>query len=103
MCDVVDEWIHVFLTSPILGANWLASRPCRSISRKSASGMYWIGGCVGYKPVVDNIDKELELRQLLYRLRYRGSHINTHTHAHLYMCVNKFKIWISNHELCLPW
>jgi hypothetical protein len=42
----VDVYIHIFLTSPLAGGEWSASRPGRV-----TPGTHWIGGWVDPKPV----------------------------------------------------
>jgi hypothetical protein len=42
-----DVYIHVFLTSALVGGEWLISRPVRFTPRESAPGTDWIGGWVG--------------------------------------------------------
>jgi hypothetical protein len=84
----VDEQMHVFLTSAVVEGEWSASRPDRFISEERASGTPRIGGLVGARAGLDDIEEwkfltlpGLELRPLgrsalsqsLYRLRYRGS------------------------------
>jgi hypothetical protein len=78
----------VFLTSAPVRDEWSASRPSRFTPGESAPGAHWIGGWVGPRVSLDNVEKRkfltlpgLELRplghlacsQLLYRLRYPGS------------------------------
>jgi hypothetical protein len=77
----VDVYIHIFLTSALVGGEWSASGPGSFIS-----GTHWIGGWVDRRAGVDDMEKckfltlpGLELRPLsrqarsqsLYRLRYR--------------------------------
>jgi hypothetical protein len=84
----VDVEIHVFLTSPLAGGEWSASRLGRFIHGERAPGTHWIGGWVDPRARLDNTEKRkfltlpgLELRSLsrsarrqsLYRLRYPGS------------------------------
>jgi hypothetical protein len=84
----LDVKIHVFLTSALGGGEWSASCPGRFTSEERAPGTYWMGGCVGPKCGLDDVEKSkilrlpgLELRPLgrparsqpLYRLRYPGS------------------------------
>jgi hypothetical protein len=79
---------HVFLTSALVGCEWSASRPGRFTPGEKAPGANWIGGCVGPRTGLDNVERRkilplegLELRPLcrpagsqwLYRLRYLGS------------------------------
>jgi hypothetical protein len=42
----VDVWIHVFLTSALVGGEWSASHPGRFIPGERAPGTHWIGGWV---------------------------------------------------------
>jgi hypothetical protein len=84
----VDVLIRVFLTSAIVGGEWSASHPCRYIPGERAPGTHWIGGWVGPRAGLDEVEKRkfltlwgLELRPLglparsqsLYRLSYPGS------------------------------
>jgi hypothetical protein len=79
----VDVYISNFLTSALAGSEWSASCPGRFIP-----GTHWIGGWVGLRASLDDVEKRkfltlpgLELRPLsrpacsqsLYRLRYPGS------------------------------
>jgi hypothetical protein len=72
----------------LVESDWSASRPCRFIHRERAHGTHWIGGWVGPRGGLDDMEKwkflilpGLEPRPLgrparsqsLYRLRYRGS------------------------------
>jgi hypothetical protein len=43
----VDVYIHVFLTSVLVGGEWSASRPCRFTPKKRRPGTHWIEGWVG--------------------------------------------------------
>jgi hypothetical protein len=85
----VDVQIHIFLTSALVGGEWSASRPGRFTPRERAPGTHWIGGWVGPRAGLDDVDKRnfltllgLELRpigrpsrsQSPYRLRYPGYH-----------------------------
>jgi hypothetical protein len=81
----VDVYIHIFLTSALLGSEWSASRPCRFTPGTRVPGTHWIGGWMGPRDGLDDVEKRkfltlpgLELgtlgrparSQLLYRLRY---------------------------------
>jgi hypothetical protein len=81
--------IHSFFTSDLVEGKWSASRPSRFTSGETDPSTYWIGGWVGPRAGVDNVEKRhfltlsgLELRlidrparsQSLYRLRYPGFH-----------------------------
>jgi hypothetical protein len=85
----VDVQIHIFLNSALARSEWSASRPCRFTPTEKAPYTNWIGGWVGPRAGLDDVEKRkfltlpgLELRppgrpasrQLLYRLRYPGSH-----------------------------
>jgi hypothetical protein len=79
----VDVYIHIFLTSALVGSEWSASHPGRF-----TTGIHWIGGWVGSRAGLDDLEKKkflsppgFELRPLgrparsqsLYRLSYPGS------------------------------
>jgi hypothetical protein len=81
---VEDIQIHIFLTSVLDEDEESASFPGRFISGERAPDTHWIGGWVGPRTGLDDVEKikfltlqELELRphglparsQLLYRLR----------------------------------
>jgi hypothetical protein len=84
----VDLWIHVFLSSALVGGEWSASRPGCITRGERAPGTHWIGGWVDPRTGLDDVERRkflplprLELRSLcpparsqsLYRLRYPGS------------------------------
>jgi hypothetical protein len=84
----VDVYIHIFFTSTLVGGEWSASRPSRFTPGERAPGTHWVGGWVGPRASLDDVEKRkfltlpgLELRllgrpasnQSLYRLRYPGS------------------------------
>jgi hypothetical protein len=92
----------VFLTSALVGREWSASRPGRFTPGERAPGTHWIGGLVGPRASLDDVEKRnyltlpgLELRALghparsqsLYRLRYPGSSSSVNwksvTHVHI--------------------
>jgi hypothetical protein len=77
--------MYIFLTSALAGGEWSASRPCRFTPGERAPSTHWIGGWVGPRAGMDDLEKSkfltlsgLELRPLsrsarsqpLYRLRY---------------------------------
>jgi hypothetical protein len=85
----VDVYSHVFLTSTLVGGEWLASWPGYFIPREKAPGTQCIGGWVDSKTSLDHMEMRtflslsgLELQhlscpvcsQLLYWLCYPGSH-----------------------------
>jgi hypothetical protein len=67
----VDVQIHVFLTSAVAGGELSASHPSRFTPGESAPGTHWIGGWVGPRTSLINMEKRkfltlpgLELRPL---------------------------------------
>jgi hypothetical protein len=88
----VDVQIHIFLTSALVGGEWLASRPGRVTPGKTAPGTHWIGGWVDPRAGLDDVGKRksltlpvLEFRPLgcrarsqsLYRLHYPVPHTSS--------------------------
>jgi hypothetical protein len=84
----VDVQIHILLTSALVRHEWSASWPGRFNPGERASGSHWIGGWVGSRAGLFDLEKRkfltlpgLELRSLgcparsqsLYRLSYPGS------------------------------
>jgi hypothetical protein len=84
----VGVQVHVFLTLAIVGGEWTDSRPGRFTPGEKARGAHRIGGWVGPRVGLDDVEErkfltlpELELRPLgrparsqsLYRLSYPGS------------------------------
>jgi hypothetical protein len=53
----VDVWIHIFLTSALLGGEWSASCPCSITHRERVASMYWIGDWVAPRAIQDNMEK----------------------------------------------
>jgi hypothetical protein len=87
---VVDIEIHIVLTSALAGGEWSPSYPCRFTPGERAPGTHWIGGWMGARAGLDDVEKRqfltlpgLELlsigrparSQSLYRLSYPGSKI----------------------------
>jgi hypothetical protein len=88
----MGEWLYrstFFLTSALVGGKWSASRPGRFTPGERVPGTRWIGGRVGSRAGLDDMEKGkfltltgLELRsfgrparsQSLYRLSYPGSY-----------------------------
>jgi hypothetical protein len=79
----VDVYIHIFLTSALVGGEWSASRPGRFTPGERAPGTHWLEGWVSPRVGLDDVEKRkflnlpgLELRPLdrptrsqsLYRL-----------------------------------
>jgi hypothetical protein len=87
----VDVYIHVFLTSALVGCEWSASRPGRFTSAERAPDTQWIGGWVGLRAVCtawkeekscpyrdsnpDPYADDQPIAQSLHRLRYPGFNI----------------------------
>jgi hypothetical protein len=84
----VDVYIHIFLTSTLVGGEWSASRPGLFTPEERTPGTHWIGGWVDPRIGLDDMEERefltlqgLDLRPLgqsarsqsLYRLRYPGS------------------------------
>jgi hypothetical protein len=107
------------MTSGLVGGEWPASRASRFTSGERAPGTHWIGGWVGLRAGLDDVEERkfltlpgLELRSLghparsqsLYRLRYPGScswyksivHVQ-HYEIILIYCIN----FIGNHIILL--
>jgi hypothetical protein len=89
----IDAWIHVFLTSVLVGGEWTASHTGRFIPGKRSPGTHWIGGLVSLRTGLENVKRRqilllpaLELRPLglpvcrqsLYWLGYQGLYYNHH-------------------------
>jgi hypothetical protein len=86
----VDVYIHIFLTSALVGGEWSAWRSCPFTPGGSAPGAHLIGVWVGLTAGMDDVERRksltlsgLELRSLgrpvcshsLYRLHYHFSKI----------------------------
>jgi hypothetical protein len=84
----VDVQIHIFLTSALVGGDWTTSRPGHFTPGERVPGTNQLGGWVGPRAGLDDVEKRkfltlpgLEIRPLgrtfgsqsLYRLRYPGS------------------------------
>jgi hypothetical protein len=82
----VDVYIHIFLTSALVGCEWSHSRRGRFNPRERVPGTQWIGGLVDLRAGLDDLENRkflilpgLELQPLgrsarsqsLYRLRYQ--------------------------------
>jgi hypothetical protein len=52
-----DVWIHIFLTSALVGGEWSASRPGRFIPTERVPGTHWIGGWVDPRAGLDDVEK----------------------------------------------
>jgi hypothetical protein len=67
----VDVYLHVFLTSALVGGEWSPSRRGRFTREETAPVTHWIGGLVGLRVGLDEVEKRkflvlpgLELRPL---------------------------------------
>jgi hypothetical protein len=56
----VDVYIHVFLTSALVGGEWSVSRPGRFTPWEKASGTHWIEGCVDAGAGLDDVEEILD-------------------------------------------
>jgi hypothetical protein len=81
----MGEWMYIstcFLVSALAGGEWWASRPGRFTSGEKDQGAHWMGGWVGPRAGLDNMERTKFLTpppgwtarsQTLYWLRYPGS------------------------------
>jgi hypothetical protein len=53
----VDVWIHVFLTSALVGGEWTTSRPGRFTPGERAPSTHWIGGWVDLRGGLNYLEK----------------------------------------------
>jgi hypothetical protein len=49
--------VPLFLTSALDGGEWSASHPCHFTTGERAPGTHWIGGWVGPKPALDDMEE----------------------------------------------
>jgi hypothetical protein len=49
--------IHICLISALVGVKWSVSRPCRFTPWERAPGTHWIGGWVGPRAGLDDMEK----------------------------------------------
>jgi hypothetical protein len=56
----VDVYIHIFLTSALVGGEWSNSLPGRFTPEESAPGTHCIGGWVGPRASLDDVEKILD-------------------------------------------
>jgi hypothetical protein len=57
----VDVEIHAFLTSALVGDEWSASRPSRFTPWDRVTGTHYIGGWVGPRTGLDDVQKRKNL------------------------------------------
>jgi hypothetical protein len=53
-----DVYIHVFLTSALVGGEWSTSRPGRSIPGERVPGTHWTGEWVNPRVGLDDMEKK---------------------------------------------
>jgi hypothetical protein len=63
----VDEYIHIFLSSAVVGGEWSASYPGRL-----TTGTHWIGSCVGLRAFLEVVEGRKILPQPGLELRPLG-------------------------------
>jgi hypothetical protein len=56
----VDVYIHVFLTLAVVGGEWSASRLSPFTPGERAPSTHWIGGWVGPRTDLDDMEKILD-------------------------------------------
>jgi hypothetical protein len=52
--------VHIFLTSALVGGEWSASRPCRLTPGERDPGTHSIGGSVGPRAGLGDVEKSLD-------------------------------------------
>jgi hypothetical protein len=65
----VPVQIHIFLTSALVGGEWSASRHRHFDPRERAPGTHWIGGWVGPRASLDDMEKKKFLTVLGLKLQ----------------------------------
>jgi hypothetical protein len=53
--------MHIFLTSALVGGEWSALRPGRFTPGERTPGTHWIGGSVGSRAGLDDVEKRKSL------------------------------------------
>jgi hypothetical protein len=53
----MDVWIHIFLTSALVGGEWSPSRPGRFTAREWSPSTHGIGCWVGPRASLDDMEK----------------------------------------------
>jgi hypothetical protein len=78
----VDVEIHVLFTSALVQGKWSASRPGRFIPGEIA-GTHWIGGWVGLRAGLDDVEKRKLLTLPGFELRPLGRPARSQTLSRL--------------------
>jgi hypothetical protein len=65
----VNVYIHIFLTSALVRGEWSPSRPCRFAPEERTPGTYWVGGWVGPRAGLDDLEKRKFLTQPGFELQ----------------------------------
>jgi hypothetical protein len=87
----VDVYIHIFLTSALIGGEWSASRPGRFTPGERAPFTHWIGGCGrrGEEKILDHTGTRTPTPRSsslsLYRLSCPGSYVYIYIYIYIYI------------------
>jgi hypothetical protein len=57
----MDVYIHIFLTSALVGGEWSASRTGLFIPRETTTGNHWIGAWMDPRAGLDDVEKRNSL------------------------------------------
>jgi hypothetical protein len=57
VCGGVDVWIHISLTSALVGGEWSTSCPGHFTPGERAPSTLWIGGWVDLRAGLDDLEK----------------------------------------------
>jgi hypothetical protein len=83
----VDVWMHIFLTSALVGGEWSASSPGRFTPGERAPATHWVGGWVGPRAGLDDVEKRKFLTLPGLDLRATGCNGSEDVTADTIMCV----------------
>jgi hypothetical protein len=78
--------------STLVGGEWSASRPGRFISGERALGTHWIGGWVGLKTVLEDVERRKILPLAAIELRLLGRPTRNQT---LYKLTGSHEVWLA--------